>query len=214
MRPACAHKTACITLRYYYNFMPSGWLKCARRADYGDILVGSIDIVFLNFKSKHRREPRRSDGSRRDLRPRPITVTPACVGRMAHRPGSRRKPPANSVRMTRVAVTPTAGGRKTRRLERISRRRSTESLPGLPGVVRLGSDNLMIFVESTMRLYRLYSGASLPTTIPVKMSILASQILVQYHYRQRLILISDCRSLVLSTSVRLGRTPFMLCIFG
>jgi hypothetical protein len=60
MRPACAHKTACITLRYYYNFMPSGRLKCARRADHGDILVGSIDIVFSNFKSKHRREPRRS----------------------------------------------------------------------------------------------------------------------------------------------------------
>jgi hypothetical protein len=37
--------------------MPYGWLKCARRADHGDILVGSIDIVFLNFKSKHRREP-------------------------------------------------------------------------------------------------------------------------------------------------------------
>jgi hypothetical protein len=58
MRPAYAHKTACITLKYYYYFMPPGRLKCARRADHGDILVGSINIMFIDFKSKHRREPR------------------------------------------------------------------------------------------------------------------------------------------------------------
>jgi hypothetical protein len=44
-RPGCAHKMSCITLRYYYNLMPPGRLECARRADYGDMLVGSIDIV-------------------------------------------------------------------------------------------------------------------------------------------------------------------------
>jgi hypothetical protein len=41
------------------------------------------------------------DGSRRDLRPRPATVTAVCVGRIAHRPGSRREPPANSAK-TRI----------------------------------------------------------------------------------------------------------------
>jgi len=86
-------------------------------------------------------------------------------------------------RMTRAAVTPTVGRRKTR-LERISRRRCTRSLSGLPGVVRLESDILMVVVKPTMRLHRLrpplaagprdhgvgrkhvYPGASLPTTIP------------------------------------------------
>src|SRR6266536_4351862 len=59
-------------------------------------------------------------------------------------------------RMIKVAVTPTAGRRKTRRLKKISRRRSAENVLGLPGVIRLESDNLMIFVGLIIRLHRLH----------------------------------------------------------
>jgi hypothetical protein len=96
MRLVFAHKTSCITLRYYYNFMPSGWLKCARRADYGDMLVGSIDIVSFRLKSKHRRESgsrRIPDGFCTSGRPRP--PHPTWAEWLTAR-GSRRESRANS----------------------------------------------------------------------------------------------------------------------
>jgi hypothetical protein len=74
MRLAFAHKTSRITLRYYYNFMPPGWLECARRADHGDMLVGSIFIVSFRSRSKDRRESsvyRIPDGICAAGRPRP-----------------------------------------------------------------------------------------------------------------------------------------------
>jgi hypothetical protein len=93
-------------------------------------------------------------------------------------------------KIIKTAVTPIAGRRKTRRLERISRRRSTESLSDLSGIIRFGSDNLMIVVRSIMRFHRfhsslaagprdhtvggknVYPGISFPTAIPIKISIL------------------------------------------
>jgi hypothetical protein len=100
-------------------------------------------------------------------------------------------------KMTKAVITPTASRRKTRKLERISHRRSAESLPNLSGSVYLGNDNLIVFVRPIMRLHRLhpslvagprdhtvgkndiYPKTSLPITIPIKISILISQISIK-----------------------------------
>jgi len=55
--------------------------------------------------------------------------------------------------MIKAAVILTTGRRKTRRLEKISYRRSTESLLNLPGDIYLGSDDLIIFVRPIIRLH-------------------------------------------------------------
>jgi hypothetical protein len=96
MRPAFAHKTSCITLRYYYNFMRARRLCRARRADQIDIFSPPRSIVFSDFKPKHRREP-------------PVSMVPdgICAPGLPRRPqfawaesptapGSRREPRANS----------------------------------------------------------------------------------------------------------------------
>jgi hypothetical protein len=133
-------------------------------------------------------------------------------------------------RITKTAITPTIG-RKKMKLEKINRRRNAESLSSLPGIIRLGNNNLMIVIRLTMRLHRfypslaarprdhtvgkqnVYPGIFFLIIISVKISILTFQIPVQHRYRQRLILISECKSLIPLISVRLGRTPFILCIF-
>jgi hypothetical protein len=98
-------------------------------------------------------------------------------------------------KIIKTAVTLTVGKKKTRRLKRISRRRNAENLSNLPGVIRLGSDNLIIVVRLIIRLYRfhsllavrprdyvigkknVYPKVSFPTIILIKILILASQIL-------------------------------------
>jgi hypothetical protein len=94
-------------------------------------------------------------------------------------------------RITKTAVTLTASKRKTTRLETISRRRNAEYLLGLPEVIRLGNNNLIIIIRLIIRFYRfhpslaarprdytvgkkdVYPGASLPIIISVKILILA-----------------------------------------
>ncbi len=94
-------------------------------------------------------------------------------------------------RIIKAAVTLTADKRKIRRLKKIDRRRNAESLLNLSGVIRLGSDNLMIFVKLIIRLRRFYPSLAvgprdhivkrrdvylvtfLPITILIKILILA-----------------------------------------
>jgi hypothetical protein len=59
-------------------------------------------------------------------------------------------------KIIKIAITLNIGRKKMRKLEKISCRRNAESLPGLPGDIYFGSDNLIIFVKLIMRLYRFY----------------------------------------------------------
>jgi hypothetical protein len=133
--------------------------------------------------------------------------------------------------MIRAAIILIIEGKKTRKLERINRRRNAENLPNLPEIIYFGNDNLMIFVELIIRFYRfhplfavkprnytvgrkdVYPEISLSIIISVKISILIFQIFIQYRYRQRLILISEYRSLIFFILKRLSRTPFIFYIF-
>jgi hypothetical protein len=128
--------------------------------------------------------------------------------------------------MIKIAIISITDRRKTRRLEKISRRLSDENLLNLFENIRFGNDNLIVFVKLIMRLYRfhrsfaveprdyivgrndVYSERFLPIIIPVKIPILISQI-----FMQRLISISDCRSLISLILMRLSYTPFIFCIF-
>jgi hypothetical protein len=108
-------------------------------------------------------------------------------------------------KIIRAVIMLSVGKKKTRKLEKISRRRNAESLSGLPGMIRLGSDNLIMIVKLIMRFYRLYPSLaagprdyavrkknvyfriSLSTIILIKILILAFQIFIQRRHRQRLI---------------------------
>jgi hypothetical protein len=113
-----------------------------------------------------------------------------------------------------------------RKLEKINRRRNAESFSDLFGNIYFGSDNLIVFIKLIIRLHRfhrslavkppdhivgkndVYPGTSFSITISIKILILIFQISIQ-----RLIPISNCRSLISLTLIRLGHTPFIFYIF-
>jgi hypothetical protein len=56
----------------------------------------------------------------------------------------------------RFAITLTTDKRKMKKLEKISRRRNAENLLNLPGNIRFGNNNLIVFVKLIIYFHRFH----------------------------------------------------------